>query len=167
MEILVDKKTIFRIMRYKKELENRLDVRIKIGKGRIFFEGEANNEFIAEKVFEAINAGFSIDKALLLLREDFVFEKINIKNFTRHKNLQEVRARIIGTKGKTLQLLTKLSNCFIELKDNELYIIGEADDIEDCMQALRSLVGGAKQGNVYKYLEKARRRKKEEDLGLR
>lgn len=160
MDILVEKKTIFRILKHKKEIEEKLLVKIKIKDEKIEINGEADKEFIAEKAITALDFGFPIDVALLLTDENYVLEILNIKNITRRKKLEEVRGRVIGKQGKTLQLICTLSNCFIELKENEVAIIGDAEDIKDVVNAMTSLIRGSKQGNVYSYLEKARARKK-------
>ena len=167
METLLDKKAVFKVIKYRKKLEKALKIKIKIGKEKVDFIGKSDDEFIAKDIFEAINAGFSIGKVLLLLEETFMLEKIHIRDITKRKSLREVRARVIGKKGSTLELLSNLSDCFIELKENEIYIIGDAEDVEICMTALKNLVKGSKQSNVYKYLERVRIKRKQQNLGLR
>ena len=97
-------------------------------------------------------------------------EKINIKDITKRHDLNRVRARIIGTKGKTKELIENLSNCLISLHDNTVGIIGRAEEIKTCMQALISLIQGSKQSKVYSFLERKRAEEKKaefEDLGLK
>lgn len=145
---------IARIIKNKKKLEASLDVKI-INRGKeISLEGNSLNEYIAEKVIEALDFGFPLSAALLIKDEDFVFEVINIKDHTRRKDLERIRARIIGKKGKTLQTLHNLTNCNFELKDNEVGIIGDAENIENAQQAVVSIIKGAKQSNMYSFLEK-------------
>ena len=168
MEILLDRKTVFRILKNKNKLKKALKVNIDVKKDKVDFEGEPENEFIAEEVFEAIDAGFSVNKALLLVEEDYMLEKIYIREISRRKDLRAVRGRVIGKEGKVLKNISQLSGCFIELKNNELFIIGESEDVEECKTALTSLVKGSKQTNVYNYLEKNREKRKiQGDLGLK
>ncbi len=158
-----------KILQNRKNLEKKLRVKIT-SKGKIIFvEGKAEQEYLAIQIIEAINLGFTTDKALLLT-EDYIFEKINIKDLTKRQDLDRIRGRIIGTKGKTRKTIESLSDCFISLHDNIVGIIGRAEDIEKAMQALTSIIQGSKQSKVYSYLEREKTKEKtqlNEDLGLR
>jgi len=163
MEFLQD--TIKKIKRNKTLLEKKLNVKIQIEENNVELKGDEIDIFIAEKVCEALSKNFETNIALLLLDENYVLEDIPIKNI-RDKNLKQTKARIIGTKGKTLKTLCELSSCFITLHDNTVSIIGHAEDIKQAVTALENLIRGSKQANVYKYLEK-NRKQGIEDLGLK
>ncbi|MEK6914275.1 MAG: KH domain-containing protein [Nanoarchaeota archaeon] len=155
------------IIRTKTKLEKELGVKIT-NKGRIFFiDGTPENEFLALEVVEGIKLGFSADRALELKQEDFIIQKINIKNITRRNDLERIRARLIGTKGKTLKTLRNLTNCDFSITNNEIGIIGPIDEIEEALQSVTSLVQGSKQGNVYSRLEKNGKIKRKENLNLK
>lgn len=147
-------KEIVIIKKNKNFLEKNLEIKIQIKDKELIIESNPFNEYIAEKVIDAINFGFSLEIAMLIKKEDFLFEVINIKEYTRRKNLQQIRARIIGTKGKTLKVLHELTKCFLELKNNEVGIIGSPESIQNAQEAIISLIRGAKQRNVYSFLEK-------------
>lgn len=149
--ILIDK--LPRIIKARKKLEKELNVKItNIGK-EVTIQGNPEDEYIAEKVLDAIDMGFLIQRALLLKDEEFLFEKINIKSLAKKKNMEMVRGRIIGTGGRTLATISLLTDCFFEIKDNEVGIIGHAENIKNAEEAIKMLVKGSKQGNVYAYLE--------------
>jgi len=160
-------KTVKRIKANKPFLEKRLKVKIEISGRKIEVGGEEYHKYIAEKVIEAMDKNFSIDTALLLQSEDYVFESISIKDYTRKKDIYTVIARVLGKKGRTIQLIGELSNCELTLSDHYVSIIGPAEKIKDALNAVISLVGGAKTSKVYAYLEKARKRPLNEDLGLK
>ncbi len=150
------------VLRNKVKIEKALKVNLK-NKGKNFFiEGEGDDEFVGLKVLEAIDCGFSANCALQLKDENVLFQTINIKDLTKRNDLERVRARIIGTHGKALGTLKHLTKCDVSLHDNTIGIIGDAEEIEDAMQAVSSLVHGSKHGNVYSRLEKVRSRKKRE-----
>jgi ribosomal RNA assembly protein len=153
----------------KPRLEKKLKVKIETSGRKIEVQGEEYNRFIAEQVFEALDKNFSVDVALLLLNEDYVFEEIPIKEFTRKKDLTRVKARIIGKKGRTIEVLGELSDCYLTLSDNQVNVIGPAEKIKDVENAITNLIHGSKTAKVYGYLEKARKREKEKprDLGLK
>ena len=161
---------IRKILQNKSKLEKGLKVKIT-NKGKILFvEGNAEDEYTAIQAIEAINLAFTTQQALLLTEEGFILEKVNIKDLTKRHDLERIRGRIIGTKGKTKKLIENLSDCIISLHNNTVGIIGRAENIEQAITALTSLIQGAKQSKVYSFLERARSKEKarlNEDLGLK
>lgn len=154
------------IRKRQKKLSRILDVKIRLEGNEVILEGTGDNEYIAEKVIDAINFGFSVPTALLIKEDDYIFEIIDIKDYTRKKDLKMVRARIIGTGGKTLGTLLTLTNCHFEIKDNRVGIIGTPEAMLNAQNAVMSLIRGSKQANVYAFLEK-HRVKPIFDLGLK
>ena len=136
-----------------KKIENDLKVKITTKKGEITIEGNPEDEYIAEKIIDALNLGFSLPVALLIKNADFLFEVLNVKDYTK-RNTKIVKARIIGTKGKTLKTLHKLTQCYFEVKENYVGILGLAENIKNAQEAVISIIRGAKHSNVYSFLEK-------------
>jgi len=165
--------SIRKIKQNKEKLEKALKVKLAFSGKNILIEsteGNAVEEYVAERAVEALELGFTSQQALLLKEEDFVLEKINIKDLTKRHDLERIRARIIGTKGKTKEIIQNLSDCLISLHGNTIGIIGRAEDIKKAITALTSIICGQKQGRVYSFLEKERTKDKvrmHEDLGLR
>ncbi len=155
-----------RITKNRKRLEKKLNVRITNRGKEVKIVGSPENEYIAEKVIDALNFGFEYSIAIQIKEENFVFEILNIKNYTKRQNLKTIRARIIGTQRKALNTIEQLTNCTLELKDNQVGIIGPAELIENAQTAIISIVQGAKQSNAYKFLEK-NQPKPIIDLGLK
>ncbi|MEM3113433.1 MAG: KH domain-containing protein [Candidatus Pacearchaeota archaeon] len=153
--------SVRKILQHKKELEEKLKVKIIIKGTHIIISGSEIDEHFAERVFSALDFPFLVEDALLLASEDYLIEVLDIKDYTKRKDLNVVKGRIIGTKGKTLRVLSEISNSEIVVKDNNVAIIGRAEDIHTAEQAVISLIQGSKQGNVYAFLEKANRRKRE------
>jgi ribosomal RNA assembly protein len=164
-------KTIFseklpRILKNKKRLEKLLEIKITNRGKEISIQGESEDEYVAEKVIDALNFGFPFSTAMLIKKEDFIFEIINIKNHTKRYDLERIRARIIGKNGKTLKTLNQLTNCYFELKDNYVGIIAHPEDLKNGQEAVISIIKGAKQSNVYGFLKK-NKTKPIFDLGLK
>lgn len=147
-------KDISKVIKNKKKLERLLNVKIIIKSEEISVEGIPENEYIAEKVIDAINFGFPVPIALLIKEEDFLFEILEIKKYTHRKDLEIIRARIIGKEGKTLKTLNTLTDCHFELKDNSVGIIGSPELIKNAQNAVIFIIQGSKQANVYSFLEK-------------
>ena len=155
-----------RITKNKEKLEEKLEIKIANKDKEITIHGSPENEYIAEKVIRALEFGFPFSVALLIKEEDFMLEALNIKDYTRRKDLEKVRARIIGKQGKTLRTLLELTKCHFEIKDNQVGIIGEPEYIRNAQEAMISLIRGAKHANVYSFLEK-HQVKPVIDLGLK
>ncbi len=153
MKILIVEK-LPRILKNKKRLEEKLDIKITNRGKEVTINGSPENEFIAEKVIDALEFGFPFSIAMLIKEEDYMLEIIPIKNYTRRKDLKIIRARIIGTKGKTLRTLCELTKSHFELKDNEVGIICEPECMHATQEGIISLIKGTKTANVYAYLEK-------------
>lgn len=167
-EILVmEKSKINKILANKKLLESKLNVKINIVKNQAELEGDEVDIFTAKKVVGALERNFPIAVSLLLIDAEYLLEDIPIKDVTRKTNLEIVRARIIGTEGRTIQTLETLSDCHLTLHDNTVSVIGTFDKMKDMIHAVKGLIAGSKQANVYKYLEKTRTRIRHEELALK
>jgi len=155
-----------RILKNKKRLEKELNVKITNRGKEVSVNGDSEDEYITEKIIDALNFGFPFSVAMLIKKEDFLLEIINIKEHTKRHDLERVRARIIGKGGKTLKTLQQLTKCFFELKNNEIAVIGDPEKIKNAQEAIISLIKGTKQSNVYGFLEK-HQVKSVFDLGLK
>ena len=157
---------IVRIIKAKRILERELEVKITNRGKEVYLEGEPEEEYVAEKVIEAIELGFSIRKALLIKKDDLRFSIMKIKNYSKSKNIELAKGRIIGTGGRTLKTLSDLTDCFFEIKENEIGIIGSPENIKISEEAIILLSKGSKHGNVYSFLER-NQPKPIVDLGLK
>ncbi len=147
---------VIRIIKNKSNLEKELNVKLNISGKEITIVGESEDEYVAERVIEAISFGFPISNALSIKKQEFLFEILNIKDYTNQKDLERVRGRVIGKDGKALKTLSNLSECSIEILGNKLGIIGEAECVKNVEEACKALIKGTKHANVYSYLEKHR-----------
>jgi ribosomal RNA assembly protein len=151
-------------------IENKVKVKIGFGKAGISVKGSELNEYLVEQVIRAIDFGFNVDDALLLISEDFVLEFVEVKEHTHRKNLRDVRARLIGTGGKARKTIENLTGSEIVIHGNTVGVIVDSEHLDAVMQALESLIQGAKHGNIFAYLEKqniSRRKFERDDLGLK
>jgi len=154
-------KTIFlddtlKLKKNRRKIENELDLKITISGNEVTIDGKPEDEFFAEKIINALDFDFPIAVALLIQKEGALFEILNIKDYTTKKDYKTIRARIIGSGGKTLKTLTTLTGCYFEIKENNVGIIGSPENIENAQNSIISIIRGSKQANVYSYLEKHR-----------
>lgn len=151
---------ISKIKREKAKLEQKLNVKIGIQGEKVTIDGDPIAEYEALSIVEAIAFGFPVEKALNLTSEEITFRKIHIREFTRRKNLLDVKSRLIGTHGKTKHTIEEISGCSIIIKDNNVGIIGTAENIEEATQGITNLIRGSKQSNVYRFLERLNSQKR-------
>jgi ribosomal RNA assembly protein len=157
-----------RIRENKETIEKKTGVKLEIKGRQVTMEGEPIQEYETHRILEALDFGFDLKDALSLVSEIIIFRKLNIKDFTRRKNLEEVRGRVIGTEGKTKRTLESVSGCAVVLHGNTVGIIGSAEIIEEATTAIGNLIRGSKQANIYRFLERMNAAKKtKSDLGLK
>ena len=139
----------------KKLLEDELDVKLTITKqGEVTINGEAVKTFLAFKVIQAICLGFTADDALQLKNPNSIFEIINVKDFAKTKaRAKEIKGRLIGKQGKVRKTIEHLGNVLISVSENKVGIIGKTDDVLVVKEAIESLLRGAKQVRIFKWLE--------------
>lgn len=150
-QFLIERNRTIRIE--KKMLEEKLSVKITLNGKNCAIDGDPLNEYEAKMVIEAIDFGFSPQIALKLKKGEAIFRSVNIKDHTTRNNLEQVRARLIGKKGKTKKTMEDISDIKIVLNGNTVGIIGPADEIEFATTGIINIIRGSKQSNVYSYLE--------------
>jgi len=154
-------KSARKVIQNKEKLERELGVKIVVKGTTTIISGKKTvDEYFAERVLLALDFPFEVEDALFLKSEDYMFEVLKIKDFTRRKDMEVIKGRLIGKKGRTLHVLESLSDSYIAVKNNSVAIIAPVDTFEIARQAVISLIQGSKQGNVYSYLEKKGKEKR-------
>ncbi|MBW3010811.1 KH domain-containing protein [Candidatus Woesearchaeota archaeon] len=159
----------------KKELEDFTNTKIDVDSkdGDVFIKGnDGLNIFDAKEVITAIGRGFNPKIAFLLLKGDYVFEIINIKDFsTSQTGSARLKGRIIGTEGKTRKLIEEVTESYISVYGKTISIIGQPESANLAKQAVMNLLRGAQHNTVYRWLERKRRALKQrefmEKVGIR
>lgn len=144
----------------KKRIEDTLKISLAIDsqEGDIIIEGEdAVQLYTGKDIVRAIGRGFNPEIALLLLKQDYVFELIDMTQYVKEKYIIRVKGRIIGKNGKARRVLEELTLSYICIYGKSIGIIGESENVQLCKRAIESLLQGAPHAVVYKWLEKRRR----------
>jgi ribosomal RNA assembly protein len=146
----------------KKEISRRLGVSINIDtvNSIAIIEPEADNTppvnvVKAAEIVKAIAYGFTPDKAMSLLNEDYVLVVVDLKELLGDKenHLRRVKGRIIGEGGRARRTLEELTGTYIVVGDYHVAIIGEYERAMAAKEAVEMLAQGRMHSTVYRHLE--------------
>jgi ribosomal RNA assembly protein len=111
----------------------------------------------ARDIVQAMARGFSEERAFRLLDDDVYIEILDIKDFARSKNrVAQVRARLIGTRGKTRRIIEELTGVEVSVWGHTVAMIGGSFEMAIAREALIMLLRGSEHKTVYRFLERKR-----------
>lgn len=150
----------------KKELEERTNTSISIEskEGIVRVEGDnAPHLLRAVEVIQAINRGFSPERAFVLLEdEDLLLDMIDLSGMTDSpRQLERLRGRIIGKDGRSREQIEHMTDCEISVFGKTVGLIGLPDQIKVARNAIDMLLQGLPHDVVYAFLERKRREAKQ------
>ena len=153
----------------KKEIEESTNTKLNIDskEGDIFVSGEdALGLYTAREIIRAIGRGFNPEIAKLLLKQDYIFEVVDLSEFVGKSKdaMLRLKGRVIGKEGKSRKLIEELTECNISVFGKTIGIIGLPESASNARQAVESLLRGSTHANVYKWLEARRREQKRRSI---
>ncbi|MBN1645989.1 RNA-processing protein [Candidatus Woesearchaeota archaeon] len=151
----------------KKSLEEDMKCRINVDskEGDVTISGKDSLAvFTLREIVKAIARGFNPDKALLLLKQDNALEILNLNEFADKGHYARLKGRIIGAKGKSREMIEKLTETYISVYGKTISIIGETQHVFIAKRAVESLLAGSLHKTVYKFMEKQRRELKQREM---
>ena len=152
----------------KKDIEESTNTKLDIDskEGDVFVSGEdALGLYTAREIIKAIGRGFNPDVAKLLLKQDYVFEVVDVSEFVKSKDaIVRLKGRVIGKEGKSRRLIEELTECNISVFGKTIGVIGLPEASANARQAVESLLKGSTHANVYKWLESRRRELKRRSI---
>ncbi len=147
----------------KKQIETLGEVRLSIesetGDVTIIQRGDPLKANITSSVIQAIGRGFSPSNATLLYEENYQLIVISLRDFAKpgSHRIEQIRARLIGTGGKTRRVVEELTSTQISVYGDTVALIGDYVAMEYAKEAINMLINGSKQRTAYTYLEKSAR----------
>lgn len=151
----------------KKQIEENTNTRINIDskEGDVTVSGEdALLLYCTRDIIKAIGRGFNPDIAMLLLKQDYAFEVINLPDFDNPTQFRRIKGRIIGSEGKSRRLIEEHTDTYISVYGKTIALIGRTDTCSIARRAVEMLIKGSPHSNVYKWLEKMRRELKRREF---
>lgn len=111
----------------------------------------------AKDIVQAMARGFSEERAFRLFDEDSYLEILDIKDFAHSKNrVVQIRARLIGTRGKTRRLIEELTGVDVSVWGHTVALIGGTFEMAIAREAVVMLLRGSEHKTVYRFLERKR-----------
>ncbi len=144
-------------------LERATGARISVDSGTgevtITFEKPPEDPLMPHKlqsIIQAIGRGFSPEKALKLLSDDYVLEIVDLRDYVGpSKNaLQRIRGRLIGEGGKARLYIESRTGTDISIYGHTAAIIGRYYDVIPAKEAIVSLASGSRHSTAYRRMEK-------------
>ncbi|MEM3373679.1 MAG: KH domain-containing protein [Candidatus Woesearchaeota archaeon] len=151
----------------KKQIEENTNTKLEIDskEGDVIVSGEdAILLYSARNIIRAIGRGFNPELAMLLLKQDYSFEIINLPDFENPNQLKRIRGRVIGKEGRTREIIEEMTECYVSVYGKTIGIIGTIESVINAKRAIEMLIKGSPHANVYKWLEKRRREQKKREL---
>ncbi|HLD04742.1 MAG TPA: KH domain-containing protein [Candidatus Nanoarchaeia archaeon] len=152
----------------KKELEELTQATIQIdsSEGEVLLKGEDSLKlFTLKEVIRSIGRGFNPEIAMLLLKQDYVLEVVSLSEFTPDKNHQQrLKGRVIGTDGKSREIIERLTDTYISIYGKTISIIGSSLAVLQTRKAVEMLLKGSMHSTVFRILEKYRRDTRRQEL---
>lgn len=138
-----------------KKLEDSIKIKLSFDENSVIIEGEGLDLFQAKNIVKAIGRGFSPQKAFRLLNEEENLEVIELTDFN-DKKLKIIKARLIGTNGKTWKMIENFSGCSVSVYGKTVSLIGKYEQMDIAREAVKMILRGSKHSKVYGFLHQAR-----------
>ena len=151
-----------------KDIEKRTGCKVEVdsetGEVTIRYE-HAHDPVMVLKVndlVKAIGRGFSPERAFRLLKEEVFFALLDIQDYVGKKteHVRRMKARVIGTGGKTRRIIEELSEAEMSVYGDTIALIGATEALDVAKTALDMILSGSEHSAVYSYLEHTRRERR-------
>jgi len=158
----------------KKKLEDATGVKIVIDSenGEVTVDEkqaeDPSNALTVQDIVKAIGRGFSEERAFRLLEDDIFLRMFDVRDFAgkNPKRVRQVRARLIGTGGKTRRLVEELTGVDVSIYGNTVGLIGDIVQLGVAEKAVEMLMEGSKHAAVYRFMEGSRASLRIAELGF-
>ncbi|VVB57296.1 Uncharacterised protein [uncultured archaeon] len=149
-------------------LERKLKCSMDVSdEGDVELEGEPVDEFFGKSVIRAIGRGFEPHIALKLLKDDYGFHLIDLRDYASKPDaMTRIKGRVIGEKGKARQIVEQEGECNLAIWGHTVGVIGRLETLDIATTAVFKLIEGQPHPAVFMYLEKNRRRREQDEKGM-
>ncbi len=157
----------------KQRIEEMTETQIQVDSktGDVGIASKEEGDYMALKardIVKAIARGFSPDRAMQLRSDDIYLELLDVRDFVGKstKHVRRIRARLIGTDGKTRRIIEELTGAEMSIFGNSVAIIGDIQSLDVAKRASQMILEGSEHSAVYRFLEGRRRAFKFMEMGM-
>jgi len=141
-----------------------LNIDSQTGDVSISWKGEPDpiGRMKAPDVISAIGRGFSPERAIHLLEDNFFLRLYNIREWVGRQPNQtrRMRSRLIGTNGRIRTLIEEMSRCEIAVYGSTVAVMGDNDALSLATPAIEGILDGSEHSTVLFGLEQDKRRQR-------
>jgi ribosomal RNA assembly protein len=114
--------------------------------------------YTVREIVRAIARGFNPEIATLLLKQEYMLEVIDMRDYADTKNSElRLKGRVIGSEGKSRRIIEELTQTHISVYGKTVSIIGEIMNVGIAKTAIEKLLEGGMHAGVFHELEKKRK----------
>ncbi len=119
-------------------------------------------------IVRAIGRGFSPQHAFRLFDDDEYLELIDIHDYIgkRSEQVRRVRARVIGSGGKTRRIIEDMTGANMSVYGETVGLIGNSAQMPVARTAVDMLLRGSEHATVYRFLERKRAELRISEMGF-
>jgi ribosomal RNA assembly protein len=148
----------------RKDIEKRSGVKIEIDSesGEVAVTRDLKKDAIpalaALEIIKAVARGFSPQKAYKLWNPNIYIATLDLTEFLGDspKDLERVRARIIGREGKVRGYISRLTTTDMVIYGKTVSILGETENVSLAKEAVFKIIEGLPHNAVFRFLEAKR-----------
>ena len=145
----------------KKHLEEATKCKLRIDseEGDVFITGnDSIGLYTAREIVRAVSRGFNPEIATLLLKQEYMFDVIDLRDYAPTKNAQiRLKGRVIGSEGKSRRVIEELTETHISVYGKTIGIIGEITNVGLAKNAIEKLLEGGMHAGIFRDLEGKRK----------
>lgn len=138
------------------EIKEKLGVKCRRADNAIEVDGEGLELLTAKNIIKAIGRGFSPVRAYRLMEEDTQLEIMDLGEFGEGR-MRTIKSRIIGTSGKTREMIENATGAYVSVYGKTISIIGGFEEVKNAREAIDMLISGAMHKTVYRFLERIKK----------
>ena len=159
------------VERIKQECKVKVEIESESGNVIVGYDSNSlleGNPFKALEIISAISRGFSPEKAFKLLREDVIFQLLDMRDYVGNSqsSINRIKSRIIGEQGRSRRTIEELSGADVSVYGHTVGFIGIFEAIKIAVEAIILLSKGSSHRSVYTMLQNYRRKLKQEKMTL-
>lgn len=147
-----DRVGVIKDQKAKKEVEEKLGVKITFEENAVLIDGEGLEFYQAKNIVKAIGRGFSPKNAFRLFDDEQTLEIIEL-TFVDRKN-DRIKSRVIGAGGRMREEIEMKTGASVSVYGKTISIIGKYEQIKHAKEAIEILINGAEHKTVYNFLNR-------------